>query len=129
MAKTDPTFKQFAETVKRFYQALKDKDWAATYQMRTKEFRYDVSRELYLTSMSRDGKNWALDDYKILGIVSYGGSNGYTAVRLIMEFNEGGMISYNAVWWKKDGTSWFCDHAGPSKLALFNSTRIPCEAE
>lgn len=121
----DPRAVEFVARVKLFYQALERKDWAATYDFRTADFKQDVGRDFYLKNMVEDGKGWSLDTYKVLNINSYSDANGAYATQLIMEFQEGGIQSYGCAVWKKEGGAWLCDEPGLSGPALLRSTRVP----
>jgi hypothetical protein len=121
MAQHDAQSAEFAQKAERYYQAIEKKDWPTTYDMRTSDFKQDVTRNLYLKQMADSSEN--LTSYKVLNVRMYGGASGDTAAELIMEFNEAGMVSYNcARWIKRDGI-WLCDEPGLS--GLLTSTRIP----
>jgi hypothetical protein len=122
MARSDAKAAEFAQKVELYYQALEKKDWPTSYDMRTANFKQDVTRELYLKQMADYGKS--LHSYKVLNVRLYGGTDGdYTAAEIIMEFNEGGMVSYRCARWIKRGGIWTCDEPGLG--GLLTSTRIP----
>jgi hypothetical protein len=122
MARRDKTSAEFAQRVELYYQSLQKRDWPTSYDMRTPEFKYDVSRDLYLKQMADSGEN--LTSYKILNVRLYSDEKGGdTAAEIIMEFHEGGMLSYSCARWIKRGGIWMCDEPGLS--GLLTSTRIP----
>ena len=123
LRRSDPSSTALADTVKKFYAALQARDWRMTYDLRTTPFRHDVSWDLYQSEMQREGASWSLDHYEILDIHLFGDSS----ARLIMSFDEGGLRTYNAVWWKKEKGQWKCEEAGPHKISLFSRTRSPQE--
>lgn len=120
MAKFDPNSAAFVERVKRYYEALQKKDWPITYDMRTAQFKQDVTREFYLAEMTDAGKRWNLDSYKVLGVQQFGGE----AAEIIFEFKESGNLSYSSAWWKNVGGTWVCVEPGLSQ-ALLHSMRVP----
>jgi hypothetical protein len=80
------------------------------YDMRTANFKKDVSKDLYLKQMADDGRNWSLKSYKVLNIHQFEDVQGdITSVQMIMEFNETGTHSYNfSLWnvrWRRKPTS------------------------
>jgi hypothetical protein len=122
IANNQPQAADFVARVKLYYQSLEKKDWPTSYDMRTVEFKYDVSRDLYLKQMADSGET--LTSYKVLGIRLYGDASGDNiAAEIIMEFHEGGMVSYNCARWIKRNGIWMCDEPGLS--GLLTSTRIP----
>ena len=122
MAQRDQKSAEFTKAVELYYQSLQKKDWPTSYDMRTVEFKYDVSKDLYLKQMADSGEN--LTSYKVLGIRLYGDASGdNTAAEIIMEFHESGMVSYSCARWIKRGGVWMCDEPGLS--GLLTSTRIP----
>ena len=124
MAQRDAKSKEFAQKVELYYQSLQQKDWPTSYDMRTASFKQDVTREYYLKQMADDGRSWRLSSYKVLKVSLYGGMTGdYTAAEIIMEFHEGGIVSYSCARWIKRGGNWFCDEPGLG--GLLTSTRIP----
>jgi hypothetical protein len=120
MAKFAPNSAAFVERVKRYYEALQKKDWPTTYDMRTAQFKQDVTREFYLAEMADAGKRWNLDSYKVLGVQQFGGE----AAEIIFEFKESGNLSYSGAWWKNVGGTWVCVEPGLSQ-ALLHSMRVP----
>lgn len=74
MAQRNQKSADFVTRVKLYYQALETKDWPTSYDMRTAEFKDDVTRNLYLKQMADSGEN--LTSYKVLNIHLYGGLNG-----------------------------------------------------
>jgi hypothetical protein len=122
MARNDTKSAEFAKIVESYYLSLQKKDWPTSYDMRTANFKQDVTRDLYLKQMADSEEN--LTSYKVLNVRLYSGTNGdYTAAEIIMEFNEGGMVSYSCARWIKRGGIWTCDEPGLS--GLLTSTRIP----
>jgi hypothetical protein len=120
IAKFVPNSAEFVRRVKLYYEALQKKDWPTTYNMRTAQFKQDVTKEYYLKEMADDGKRWNLDSYRVLGVHQFGNE----AAEIIFEFRESGSLSYSSAWWKnKDGT-WVCDEPGLSE-GLLRSTRVP----
>jgi hypothetical protein len=125
MVQSQPEFGEFGLVFREFYTALKNKDWETTYDFRTRDFRHDISRELYLASMRKDSAHWKLSSYKVLDVAAYDNS----AVRLIMEFDEDGLKTHNVIWWKKEDGHWRCQEAGPHGLPFFHATRSPSEIQ
>jgi len=125
MAQRDPQSAEFAERVKLFYQALQKRDWPTTYDMRTANFKHDVTKEYYLKQMADEGKRWSLNSYKVLNINEHVDTNGIYAAQIIMEFKEGGLTSYQCALWEKESGTWACDEPGLSGLGLLHSTRPP----
>jgi hypothetical protein len=124
MAQKDQKSAEFAKAFELYYQSLQKKDWPTSYDMRTANFKKDVTRDVYLKEMADHGEN--LTSYKVLNVRLYGGTNGdYTAAEIIMEFNEGGMVSYSCARWIKRGGNWTCDEPGLSGSGFLTSTRIP----
>ena len=122
MARSDAKSADFAQRVELYYQSIQKKDWPTSYDMRTANFKQDVTRDVYLKQMADSGEN--LTSYKVLNVRLFGGTNGdYTAAEIIMEFNEGGMVSYSCARWIKRGGNWTCDEPGLS--GFLTSTRIP----
>ena len=116
----------FVDSVKRFYQALQDKDWPTTYDMRFSDFKHDVPWAIYLKQVADGGRGWTLDSFKVLNLEMFGDTNGnYYAAQMIMEFTEVGKVSYGAAWWRNEGGKWFCEETGASGLAWLRSTRPP----
>jgi hypothetical protein len=105
--------------VKRFYQAVEDRDWPTSYDMRTADFKGDVTRDLYLGKMAKDGQR--LNSYKVLSVQTFADGAGYKAAQIMMEFDHGS--SYGCARWKKVVGVWLCEEPGLS--ALLTSTRIP----
>lgn len=123
MAQHDAQSAEFAQKVELYYQAIEKKDWPTTYDMRTSNFKQDVTRDLYLKQMTDSGEN--LTSYKVLNVRMYSSASGDdTAAELIMEFNEAGMVSYSCARWIKRDGNWLCDEPGLS-AALLTSLRIP----
>jgi len=122
MARGQPHAADFVARVKLYYQSLEKKDWPTSYDMRTANFKQDVTKDYYLKDMADSREN--LTSYKVLGVHSYGDTNGNdTAAEIIMEFHEGGMVSYSCARWIKRGGVWMCDEPGLS--GLLHSTRVP----
>jgi hypothetical protein len=121
-AQTDKKSAEFAQRVELYYQSLEKKDWPTSYDMRTTDFKHVVARDLYLKEMAESREN--LTSYKVLGARLYGDTSGdYTAAEIIIEFHEGGMVSYGCARWIKRGGIWMCDEPGLS--GLLTSMRIP----
>jgi hypothetical protein len=126
MAQDDQHSAEFVARVKHFYQALQKKDWPTSYDIRTADYKRDVTRDFYLKQMANDGKQWNLNSYKVLNIKRYGDARGdFTAVQMIMEFSETGTHSYNISLWKKEGGSWQCEEPGLDGPVLLRSMRVP----
>jgi len=124
MARRDPKTTEFVHSVEVFYQAIEKQDWPTTYEMRVPEFKQDVTRDYYLKQMAEDGKSWRLNSYKVLDVITFAGPTGDSqAAQIIMQFNEGGSVSYNCARWKQRFGKWMCDEPGLS--GLLTSTRIP----
>ena len=122
MARRDTPSADFAHSVERYYEAIEKQDWPTTYDLRTSEFKQDVIRSTYLQQIAADREH--LTSYKILNVRMYSGmSGGYTAAEIIMEFHEGGMVSYSSVRWKMRDGKWLCDEPGLS--GFLTRTRIP----
>jgi hypothetical protein len=108
--------------VKLYYQSLELKDWPASYDMRTTDFKHLVDKDVYLKEMADNREN--LTSYKVLRLRLYSGEkSGHTAAEMIMEFHEGEMVSYNCSRWIKQGGIWVCDEPGLS--GLLKNLRIP----
>ncbi len=119
MAKRDQADAVFAGKVKLFYQALQNKDWPTTYDMRTATFKHDVDKSLYLRIVG-DDKGWRLNWYKVLNIQMIKDPNGTHAAEIIMEFNEGGIESYHNTLWKTENGTWVCEDPGLSGPLFIN---------
>ena len=120
MAKFVPNSAEFVGRVKSYYGALQKNDWPITYDMRTAQFKQDVTRESYLEAMAGGEKRWHLDSYRVLGVHQFGDE----AAEIIFEFRESGSLSYSSAWWKNVGGTWVCDEPGLSEVFL-RSTRVP----
>jgi hypothetical protein len=126
LVRDDPRSAEFVARVKLFYQSLQKKDWPTSYDMRTANFKKDVTKDFYLKQMADEGKTWNLNSYKVLNTQQFGNAQGeITATRIIMEFSETGTHSYNLSSWKKEGVSWQCEDPGLDGLTLLHSTRVP----
>jgi hypothetical protein len=122
MAKNQPHAADFVAKVKLYYQSLQKKDWPTSYDMRTANFKQDVSRDYYLKEMADSREE--LTSYKVLNVHLYSDEKGGdTAAEIIMELHEGGMVSYSCARWIKRGGIWMCDEPGLG--GLLASTRIP----
>jgi hypothetical protein len=122
MARRDTPSAEFAHSVERYYEAIETKDWPTIYDMRTSDFKQDVTRSVYLQQMADSGEH--LTSYKVLGVRSYGDSSGGdTAAEIIIEFHEGGMVTYSCARWIKRGGVWMCEEPGLS--GVLTSLRIP----
>jgi len=121
IARFTPNSTEFVGRVKLYYGALQKKDWPTTYDMRTAQFKQDVTRQYYLKEMAEDGKTWNLDSYRVLGVHQFGDE----AAEIIIEFREAGSLSYSCAWWKNQGGTWVCDEPGLSGLAFLHSMRVP----
>jgi hypothetical protein len=127
LAERHTEFADLAKAVRQYYQALQEKDWLTSYEMRTADFKHDVSKDLYLSSVAKDGGRWLLRSYRILNTHIYGkaGSNHDSAALLVMHFTESHGESYNIALWKYEGGSWLCEEPGLSELPLLRSARVP----
>jgi hypothetical protein len=115
MAQRDPKDAEFVRSVKTFYQA---------YDMRVAEFKQDMTRDYYLKQMAGEGKSWRLNSYKVLNVTMFAGPTGDNqAAEIIMQFNEGGSVSYSCARWKQRFGKWLCDEPGLS--GMLTSTRMP----
>jgi hypothetical protein len=115
MAKGGPKDAEFARSVEIFYQAIEKQDWPITYDMRVPEFKQTMTRDNYLNLMAEEGKSWRLSSYKVLNVRLFGGPTGvYQAAEIIIEFNEGGTVSYSCARWKYRFGKWLCDEPGLS---------------
>jgi hypothetical protein len=124
MAQRDPKDAEFVRSVKTFYQALEKQDWPTSYDMRVTEFKQDVTRDYYLKRMAEEGRSWRLNSYKVLNIGMFAGPTGDSqAAEIIMQFNEGGSVSYSCARWKQRFGKWLCDEPGLS--GMLTSTRMP----
>ncbi len=113
MAQNQPQSADFVARVKLYYQSLEKKDWPTSYDMRTANFKQDVTRDYYLKQMADSREN--LTSYKVLNVKLYSDEKiGDTAAEIIMEFHEGGMVSYSCARWIKRGGNWMCDEPGLS---------------
>ena len=113
---------EFAHSVEQYYQAIEKKDWPTAYDMRTSDFKQDVTRSVYLKHMADSGET--LTSYKVLNVLTYAGPSGsYTAGQIIMEFNEDGMVSYGCARWISQDGKWRCEEPGLSGLLTI---RVPC---
>ena len=122
MSRRDKPSADFAHSVERYYEAIEKQDWPTTYDMRTSDFKQDVTRIVYLQQMADDREH--LTSYKVLNVRTYAGmSGGYTAAEIIMEFHEGGMVSYSSARWKMRDGKWLCEEPGLS--GFLTSTRVP----
>jgi hypothetical protein len=116
----------FVDSVKQFYQALQNKDWPTTYDMRFSDYKHDVSRTNYLKLAAGEGRGWSLDSYRVLNLEIFGNTNGEIyASQIIMEFNEAGTTYYGAAWWRKEGGKWSCQDSGAGGPAWLRSIRPP----
>jgi hypothetical protein len=114
---------EFVHSVEQYYQAIEKKDWPTTYDMRTSDFKQDVTRSVYLKQMADSGET--LTSYKVLHVLTYAGPSGnYTAGEMIMEFNEDGMVSYGSARWISRDGKWLCEEPGLS--GVLTSIRVPC---
>ena len=122
MARRDAPSAEFAHSVERYYEAIEKQDWPTTYDMRTSDFKQDVTQSVYLQQVAEDGGH--LTSYKVLNVHTYADmSGGYTAAEIIMEFHEGGMVSYSSAKWKRRDGKWLCEDPGLS--GFLTSTRVP----
>jgi hypothetical protein len=113
---------EFVDSVKKFYRAVQDKDWATSYDMRTATFKQDVTRNYYLEQMAKDNPH--LNSYKVLSVQMFGDVSGIDAAELIIEVNHG--VSYDCARWKKVEGVWLCDEPGLGGLdGSLRSLRIP----
>ena len=118
----NPKAADFVRRVKAFYGALENQDWSTSYDMRTAEFKYDVSKDLYLQTLK--GNAWHLKSYQILNVCMYSDTSGnYQAAELIIRSNDGA-VSYNSSRWKIRSGIWLCVEPGLSG-PLQRGIRIP----
>jgi len=121
-----PLDPNFIVSVTTFYDFLRDKQWEKTYECRTKVFKKNIGKALYINGMEDDGKEWKLANYKINGVDVFGNDK----IRLILELFEsnghGLLHSYSVVWWKNEDGRWRCEEEGPIKLS-FSRRVIPPE--
>jgi len=121
-AQNDKPSADFVQRVKLYYESVQKRDWALSYDMRTDAFKQDVTRDVYLKEMYDSGEN--LTWYKVLNVHLFGGAPGdLTAAEIIMEFNEGGTVSYSYTRWVRRGGNWAC--AEPGLSGLLRSMRMP----
>ncbi len=119
-----------AHDVKMFYQALRDKHWHETYELRAKAYREDVQESNYLARAIEYEKIWSLVNYEVLSITFQNSDpaneNLDTAI-LICKFTElpDYEVSYSTVFWHNEEGVWKCLSAGPQKLNIFIGTRPP----
>ena len=125
LAQHDAQAAPFVDCVKRFYQALENKDWPTSYDMRTSDFKQDMTRAVYLKGVADEGRGWSLESYKVLNVQMEADANGDFAAQLIMEFNESGSVSQNAARWKKENGKWLCEEPGLGQLGITSSMRAP----
>lgn len=110
------------QDVRKFYDLLREKDWGAAYDFRSKTFKSDFPETTYLNWAQQEATNWELADYEVLSVSRYGTDD--AALRCKFIELPGPIISYATVNWhkEKDGV-WRCNAAGPIKLPIFLSTR------
>lgn len=117
-----------AHDVERFYQALRDKKWPETYELRAKCFREGSPESNYLAEAKEYGKIWGLENYDVLSVElqRMAGSN-YEVAVLICRFTElpDDSVSYSTVYWHREDGVWRCLSAGPKNLPIFEATRLP----
>ena len=90
--------------------------------MRTSDSKQDVTRSTYLKQVGDSGET--LTSYKVLNVHTYAGpGGGYQAAEIVMEFHEGGMVSYSCARWIRRFGKWLCEEPGLS--GFLTSTRIP----
>lgn len=124
LVRNDPKrWGEFEEAFRKMHEALQSKRWTDTYVWRVKEFKDDVSEELYVRAMERDGGGWELLDWEVLSVDLHGSA----LVRAIVKYIEkpGPITSYNCVVWRKEADGWRCEEAGPAYLPLFRYSRFP----
>jgi hypothetical protein len=122
MARRDTPSAEFAQSIERFYESIEKKDWPTTYDMRTADFKQDVPRSDYLKEMANRPEN--LTSYRVLDVHTYAGPvGGYNAAEIIMEFHEGGMVSYSCAKWIRRFGKWLCLDPGLSGYLI--NTRVP----
>ena len=124
---------EYAETslsrdVKKFYLALRDKQWHDTYMMRAKAFREDMPESEYLEFARKGEKKWGLVNYEVLSLEldSFQTNDADVAI-LICKFTElpRKRDTYSTVFWHKEEGVWKCLSAGPRNLIIFDGTRTP----
>jgi hypothetical protein len=121
-ARDQPQSADFVARVKLYYQSLEKEDLLTSYDMRTADFKHDEAKDLYFKEMADSGKH--LTSYKVLNVHLYSDEKGDDlAAEIIMEFHEGGMVSYSCARWIKRGGIWMCDEPGLG--GILTSTRIP----
>jgi hypothetical protein len=122
MARRDTPSAEFAQSIERFYESIEKKDWPTTYDMRTADFKQDVPRSDYLKEMANRPEN--LTSYRVLDVHTYAGPvGGYNAAEIIMEFHEGGMVSYSCAKWIRRFGKWLC--LDPGLGGYLVNTRVP----
>lgn len=117
-----PHLETLKQNIKLFYELLHKRDWEAAYELRSKEYKDDFPKSLYLSLAQEEGKNWCLLDYSVLSVKIY--DSNHAAV--ICNFIElpGPVTSFSTVEWHKETDEvWRCNAAGPDKLSIFIGTR------
>jgi hypothetical protein len=121
-AADDPSIASLDHDVKHFYELLRNRDWKATYKLRSKTFRKDFPEATYLTLANQEGMQWGLSNYDVLSVKTYNSAS----ATIIFKFTElpGPLTSYAAVdWHREEDGVWRCDSAGPDRLTIFIYTR------
>ena len=124
MVEIDPqSWSHFAVELNVFYEALRRKDWAITYDYRTTSFKKAVRKSEYINYMKAAGGDWRLLNYEILDLTMYRGAQ--QGVRVVMEVSEtpGQKSSISVVWWREEEGNWRCETAGPNGLLYFHNIR------
>ncbi len=112
----------FYQNFKEFYRLLKNKDWAATYDYRSKKFKSSVTKEFYLKDMKSIESEWNLVSYEVLSMRSFQMKDKDLFIRVIIKFVEdpGPNTSYSLAEWVYEDDDWKCKNAGPEYSPFFN---------
>ena len=127
----DPDLIDFVETVKRYYDSLRDKDWESTYAYRTSSFRNDVSRSFYKQTMQRREDRWALLHYEVMSVDVFVNPYGEKQARLVIRIVQAPLSHENiaVVWWKREESGWRAEESGADLLPLSRRFSTPMDEE
>jgi hypothetical protein len=92
------------------YEAIRDGDWNAVYDMRTEDFRNTVNRDMFTKEGS--ALHYSFTGYEVLRNSAYVSPGEREKRRFIVRFHINGRETYNVVWWIREGRIWNVENLG-----------------
>jgi hypothetical protein len=112
----DPEFVAIRDRVVALYALVRARDWSSVYDFRTSEFRAVVDRDTFVQTIGT--VLFQFDGYKVLASGLYRAGPERQKWRLIMKFDQGGLITYEVVWWRLENGVWYVENLGLNGLSF-----------